>query len=233
MYRHAAGNTSSSFLTSSSGLSRSCTCTFRSRNSMTSPSACANTNLPPRATTGTLRAPSLRSSSIPAGLPWTLIDSYSTPLLVRNSLVLRQLVHPGCQKTLTLSAARMLELSDQTVGIALGSPAVNKRITRIFQQIHAGMRKSRPPSGRGRAMITRWIPVLAMAAAAGAFAQDFPSRPVRIVVPWPPSGNIDITARTVAPAFSEALGQQVIVENRAGAGGRIGTTAVAKSPADG
>ena len=82
-------------------------------------------------------------------------------------------------------------------------------------------------------MITRWIPVLAMAAAAGAFAQDFPSRPVRIVVPWPPSGNIDITARTVAPALSEALGQQVIVENRAGAGGRIGTTAVAKSPADG
>jgi len=82
-------------------------------------------------------------------------------------------------------------------------------------------------------MITRWIPVLAMAAAACAFAQDFPTRTVKIVVPWPPSGNVDITARTVAPALSEALGQQVIVENRAGAGGRIGTTAVAKSPADG
>ena len=67
----------------------------------------------------------------------------------------------------------------------------------------------------------------------GACAQDFPSRPVRIVVPWPPSGNVDITARTVAPALGEALGQQVIVENRAGAGGRIGTEAVAKSPADG
>jgi tripartite-type tricarboxylate transporter receptor subunit TctC len=66
-----------------------------------------------------------------------------------------------------------------------------------------------------------------------AAAQDFPSRPVRIVVPWPPAGNVDITARTVAPAFSEALGQQVIVENRAGAGGRIGTEAVAKSAADG
>ena len=82
-------------------------------------------------------------------------------------------------------------------------------------------------------MITRCIPVLAMAAAACAFAQDFPSHAVRIVVPWPPSGNIDITARAVAPALSGALGQQVIVENRAGAGGRIGTTAVAKSPADG
>jgi len=64
-------------------------------------------------------------------------------------------------------------------------------------------------------------------------AQDFPTRPVRIVVPWPPSGNVDITARTLAPAFSEALGQQVIVENRAGAGGTIGTAAVVRSPADG
>jgi tripartite-type tricarboxylate transporter receptor subunit TctC len=67
----------------------------------------------------------------------------------------------------------------------------------------------------------------------GANAQEFPDRPVRLVVPWPPSGNVDITARTVAPAFSEALGQQVIVENRAGAGGRIGTEVVAKSPPDG
>src|SRR5260221_6115586 len=66
-----------------------------------------------------------------------------------------------------------------------------------------------------------------------ACAQDFPDRPVRLVVPWPPSGNVDITARTVAPAFGEALGQQVIVENRAGAGGRIGTEAVVKSAADG
>jgi tripartite-type tricarboxylate transporter receptor subunit TctC len=66
-----------------------------------------------------------------------------------------------------------------------------------------------------------------------AAAQDFPTKPVRIVVPWPPAGNVDITARTVAPAFGEALGQQMVVENRAGAGGRIGTEAVAKAPADG
>ena len=64
-------------------------------------------------------------------------------------------------------------------------------------------------------------------------AQDFPSRSVRVVVPWPPSGNVDITARTLAPALGEALGQQVIVENRAGAGGTIGSAQVAKSPAAG
>ena len=64
-------------------------------------------------------------------------------------------------------------------------------------------------------------------------AQDFPNKPVRIIVPWPPSGNVDITARTVAPALAEALGAQVIVENRPGAGGTTGTAAVAKSPPDG
>lgn len=78
---------------------------------------------------------------------------------------------------------------------------------------------------------------LAMVAAAlvctSALAQDFPNRPVKIVVPWPPGGNVDITARTLQQAFSEALGQAVIVDNRAGAGGTIGTAAVTKSPADG
>ena len=85
-------------------------------------------------------------------------------------------------------------------------------------------------------MDKRWIAALAasvVSAASAASAQDFPAHPVKIVVPWPASGNVDITARTLAPALTEALGQQVIVENRAGAAGRIGTTAVAKSPADG
>jgi tripartite-type tricarboxylate transporter receptor subunit TctC len=81
-------------------------------------------------------------------------------------------------------------------------------------------------------MDKRWILALALASPV-ASAQDFPAHPVKIVVPWPASGNVDITARTVAPALSDALGQQVIVDNRAGAAGRIGTTAVAKSPADG
>ena len=77
------------------------------------------------------------------------------------------------------------------------------------------------------------LAVAAVGAISSAAAQDFPKHAVKIVVPWPPSGNVDITARTVAPAFAEALGGQVIVENLAGAGGRIGTSAVAKASADG
>jgi tripartite-type tricarboxylate transporter receptor subunit TctC len=69
--------------------------------------------------------------------------------------------------------------------------------------------------------------------ASGASAQGFPSKPVRIIVPFPPGGGTDVVARTVAPKMQEILGQTVLIENRAGAGGNIGTELVAKSPADG
>jgi tripartite-type tricarboxylate transporter receptor subunit TctC len=84
-----------------------------------------------------------------------------------------------------------------------------------------------------RQLILAFAMVPAVLHGAAAFAQDFPSHAIKIVVPWAPGGNVDITARTLQQALSEALGQPVIVDNRAGAGGTIGTAAVVKSPADG
>jgi tripartite-type tricarboxylate transporter receptor subunit TctC len=79
----------------------------------------------------------------------------------------------------------------------------------------------------------RLFAVLALIVSAGALAQTYPSKPIRVVVPFPPGGGTDIVARTVTPKMAEILGQPFVIENRAGAGGNIGTEAVAKSPADG
>jgi len=64
-------------------------------------------------------------------------------------------------------------------------------------------------------------------------AADYPARPVRLVVPFAPGGGADLVGRVLAQKLSASLRQQFVVDNRAGAGGRIGTEAVAKSPADG
>ena len=79
----------------------------------------------------------------------------------------------------------------------------------------------------------RLAAVAALALAGAAPAQDFPGRPIRMVVPFPPGGIVDVTARQLGQKMSESLGQPVVIENRSGAGGSIGTEAVAKSPADG
>jgi tripartite-type tricarboxylate transporter receptor subunit TctC len=73
----------------------------------------------------------------------------------------------------------------------------------------------------------------ALLAAPQAIAQTWPARPIRLVVPFPPGGTTDIVGRIVAARMSVALGQPVVVENRAGAGGTVGSDIVAKSPPDG
>ncbi|MEW5865093.1 MAG: tripartite tricarboxylate transporter substrate binding protein [Pseudomonadota bacterium] len=70
-------------------------------------------------------------------------------------------------------------------------------------------------------------------AAAAAAAQEWPAKPVRFIVPYPPGGGTDVIARIVQPRLAEALGQTIVIENRGGAGGAVGTEAAAKSPPDG
>ena len=82
-------------------------------------------------------------------------------------------------------------------------------------------------------MLQRVFLILILVASGAALAQSYPAKPIRVVVPFPPGGGTDIVARTVTPKMAEILGQPFVVENRAGAGGNIGTEAVAKSPADG
>jgi len=79
----------------------------------------------------------------------------------------------------------------------------------------------------------RAVLVLICALAGQALAQPFPAKPIRIVVPWTPGGVTDVLTRAVALQMSESLGQQVVVENRPGAGGTIGIAAVTKAAPDG
>ena len=66
-----------------------------------------------------------------------------------------------------------------------------------------------------------------------AYAQAYPTRPVRLIAPFAPAGASDITARLIGQWLSERLGQQFVIDNRPGAGGNIGTEAVVRAPADG
>ena len=77
------------------------------------------------------------------------------------------------------------------------------------------------------------IPLALNFAASSANAQDFPKGPVKIIVPFPPGGPTDTVGRLLAQKLQETWGQTVIVENRSGVSGTIGSHAVAKSPPDG
>jgi tripartite-type tricarboxylate transporter receptor subunit TctC len=75
---------------------------------------------------------------------------------------------------------------------------------------------------------------LLFVAGAAAWSQgSYPAKPIRLIVPWPPGGGADVISRMLSPKLSEALGQQIIIDNRGGAAGNIGAELAAKSPPDG
>lgn len=82
-------------------------------------------------------------------------------------------------------------------------------------------------------IISAALAVCGLALALPAAAQDYPSKPIRLIVPWSPGGGTDVLGRLIAAKLSEGLKQQVIVENRAGAASLIGMTAVAQAAPDG
>jgi tripartite-type tricarboxylate transporter receptor subunit TctC len=84
-----------------------------------------------------------------------------------------------------------------------------------------------------RTLLASLALALPIALPMAAHAQAYPAKPVRLIVPFAPGGTTDIVARVVAPAMAAALGQQVLVENKAGGGGSVGALEMIKSPPDG
>src|SRR5437764_3540649 len=82
-------------------------------------------------------------------------------------------------------------------------------------------------------VVAAGLTVAAALAAIPALAQSYPSRPIRVISPFPPGGSVDVVGRLLAAKLSETLGQQMVVDNRSGASGVIGTEVVMNSPPDG
>src|SRR5690349_389876 len=90
----------------------------------------------------------------------------------------------------------------------------------------------RTPRSCAVPFVTAFIALTVLGAGASV-AQTYPSRPIRLIVPFAPGGGTDMVARVIAPRMSERLGTQVVVDNRGGAGAVIGTTMAAKAAPDG
>jgi len=78
-----------------------------------------------------------------------------------------------------------------------------------------------------------WNLLAALGLAASAHAQTYPNQPIKLIVPWPPGGGVDTSARIVSQPLGERLGHNLVIENKPGAGGNIGSELAARAPADG
>src|SRR5262245_59466550 len=79
----------------------------------------------------------------------------------------------------------------------------------------------------------KWLGAVLLACAGLAQAQPYPSQPIRLIVPWPPGGGVDTAARIIGQPLGQRLGQSIVIENRPGAGGNIGTELAARAKPDG
>src|ERR1039457_1021330 len=105
----------------------------------------------------------------------------------------------------------------------------------VFASPHLAIEFSQTERREERGVRSKGIQILAVALlmAGSAAAQDYPSRPIRMIVPSPPGGSVDMLARSIGPRLSERWGQQVVIDNRSGAGGVIAAETTAKAPPDG
>src|SRR5690242_17901711 len=94
-----------------------------------------------------------------------------------------------------------------------------QRMVRSFSEVNM----------RGRASIWRLLAVFGAVVSFTALAQNFPERPVTLIVPWPPGGGTDVAMRSLAEATSKHLGQRVVIENRGGASGTLGAAWLARN----
>ncbi len=93
-------------------------------------------------------------------------------------------------------------------------------------------RRSLTAVGTAMLLLVATAPAWAQSASTGS-GQAYPAKPVRVIVPFPPGGSVDVIARIIAPKFSESLGQQVVIDNRSGASGNIGSELAARAAPDG
>ncbi len=128
---------------------------------------------------------------------------------------------------------------DENKKVLASPPAQGERVGVRGQSAtrhHLPLTPTLSPLTRGEAVFYKRLLVgltLCFSFSVPAFAQPYPSKPIRLIVPLAPGGPSDILARTIGGAITPTLGQQVIVDNRAGAGGILGTDLAAKAPADG
>ncbi len=117
---------------------------------------------------------------------------------------------------------RIIVCSDRT-----GNPVNKGRGTNVLEWFEA------VDVMRNKIVASLTVTLCLVLAAASAQSQTWPSRPIRFIVPFPPGAATDLLTRTIAPKLGDGLGQQVVVDNRLGAGGMIGVELAAKSPRDG